>query len=104
MQNRCFAVTGWDGEVREFCREHGIVYQGFSLLPANVDVLHSQVVARVAGRVKATPAQVIFAFARQVGMVPLTGTSSAQHMKEDLASLSIELDEAEVRAIETIAV
>jgi diketogulonate reductase-like aldo/keto reductase len=104
VQNRCFAVTGWDYEVRQFCREHGITYQGFSLLTANVDVVHSELVARVAARVKATPAQVIFAFARQVGMAPLTGTSSEQHMKEDLASLSIELDEAEVRAIETIAV
>src|SRR5438067_537278 len=36
VQNRCFARLGWDREVREFCRTHGIVYQGFSLLTANL--------------------------------------------------------------------
>jgi diketogulonate reductase-like aldo/keto reductase len=28
VQNRCYARTGWDREVRAFCRERGIVYQG----------------------------------------------------------------------------
>jgi diketogulonate reductase-like aldo/keto reductase len=104
VQNRCFAVTGWDYEVRQFCREHAIVYQGFSLLTANVDVVQSELLARIAGRLSATTAQVVFAFARQVGMVPLTGTSSEQHMKEDLASAEVELSGEEVRAIETVAV
>ena len=35
VQNRCFARTGWDRAVREFCRANGIAYQGFSLLTAN---------------------------------------------------------------------
>ena len=35
VQNRCYAVLGWDREVRAFCRAHGLVYQGFSLLTAN---------------------------------------------------------------------
>src|SRR5262249_4803599 len=29
VQNRCFARTGWDHEIRAFCRDRGIVYQGF---------------------------------------------------------------------------
>ena len=32
VQNRCYAHLGWDRDVRLFCREHNIVYQGFSLL------------------------------------------------------------------------
>src|ERR1700734_3337626 len=32
VQNRCYAHLGWDREVRSLCREHKIVYQGFSLL------------------------------------------------------------------------
>lgn len=35
VQNRCFAVTGWDRDIREFCTEKDIMYQGFSLLTAN---------------------------------------------------------------------
>ena len=32
IQNRCYAVRGWDRPVREFCRANDVVYQGFSLL------------------------------------------------------------------------
>ena len=35
VQNRCYARTGWDRDVRALCRDRGIVYQGFSLLTAN---------------------------------------------------------------------
>jgi diketogulonate reductase-like aldo/keto reductase len=35
VQNRCYASMGWDREVREICRTHNIIYQGFSLLTAN---------------------------------------------------------------------
>ena len=45
VQNRCFAHTGWDREMRRFCRENNIVYQGFSLLTANAEVLHNQLLA-----------------------------------------------------------
>ncbi|HEY1657605.1 MAG TPA: aldo/keto reductase, partial [Candidatus Sulfotelmatobacter sp.] len=76
VQNRCYARLGWDHEVRQFCREHGIVYQGFSLLTANLEVLHSPAIAEVAHAFSATPAQIVFSFARAVGIVPLTGTAS----------------------------
>jgi diketogulonate reductase-like aldo/keto reductase len=103
VQNRCYARLGWDREVRAFCREHNIIHQGFSLLTANVEVLRHPLVAGLAAEIKATPAQLIFAFARQVGMLPLTGTSSADHMQQDLASRSLELPPDAVQAIETIA-
>jgi diketogulonate reductase-like aldo/keto reductase len=103
VQNRCYARMGWDREVRLFCRERKIVYQGFSLLTANAEVLHDAGVASLAARVKATPAQVVFAFARAVGMLPLTGTSDAEHMKQDLASSGLELPAEAVRAIEAMA-
>ena len=103
VQNRCYARFGWDRAVRAFCTERAIVYQGFSLLTANPEVLQHPVVARLAARDKATPAQIVFAFARTVGMLPLTGTSDPQHMTQDLASRSLPLSADEVRAIETLA-
>src|SRR5262245_64791325 len=81
VQNRCFAVRGWDREVRAFCQERRIVYQGFSLLTANREVLQDELIAGIAGRLGATPAQVVFAFARAVGMLPLTGPSDAEHLR-----------------------
>jgi diketogulonate reductase-like aldo/keto reductase len=103
VQNRCYARLGWDREVRAFCREHNIIYQGFSLLTANVEVLRHPAIGALAAQSNATPAQLVFAFARQVGMLPLTGTSSAEHMKQDLASLSLELPNEAVNTIEVIA-
>jgi diketogulonate reductase-like aldo/keto reductase len=103
VQNRCFARLGWDREVRAFCRERRIVYQGFSLLTANLPVLSHPLVTDIAVREKATPPQVIFRFALALGMLPLTGTSNATHMKQDLASSKLTLSAEEVKAIERLA-
>lgn len=103
VQNRCFASLGWDRAVRAFCRVKGIVYQGFSLLTANARELQHPAFLRLAARLGKTPAQVVFRFALQVGMLPLTGTTDAGHMREDLEASRFELSEEDVRLVETIA-
>jgi diketogulonate reductase-like aldo/keto reductase len=103
VQNRCYGRFGWDRAVRAFCAERAIVYQGFSLLTANPEVLQHPLVGRLAAREKATAAQIVFAFARAVGMLPLTGTSDPLHMTQDLASFGLSLSPEEVRAIEALA-
>ena len=103
VQNRCFANRGWDRAVREICQENGIMYQGFSLLTANRNVLVHPDVLSAASRVRMHPEQVIFRFAMQVGMVPLTGTTAEGHMKEDLQVYNFELTPDEVTLIESIA-
>ena len=103
VQNRCFAALAWDQQVREICRAHNIIYQGFSLLTANREVLVDPQVQRIARGLGATPAQIIFRFAMQIGMLPLTGTTSPEHMKEDLQAEQLELSTEEIERIETIA-
>jgi len=103
VQNRCFAVTAWDRQVREICRQQGIIYQGFSLLTANRDVFVEPEIQAIAQREGVGPAQVIFRFAMQIGMLPLTGTTNRQHMLEDLAAERITLSADEIQRIETIA-
>ena len=103
VQNRCYAHLGWDREVRAFCLERGIVYQGFSLLTANQEVLRHPRVIDLAAHSNATPAQVVFSFARAVGMLPLTGTSNVEHMQQDLAASGVKLSPEAVDAIERIA-
>ncbi len=103
VQNRCYAALGWDKEVREICRAHGIIYQGFSLLTANGDVLADPEVRTIATRLGTGVAQVIFRFAMHIGMLPLTGTTSPQHMKEDLQAEQFALFTEEIHRIETIA-
>jgi diketogulonate reductase-like aldo/keto reductase len=103
VQNRCFAQLGWDRDVRALCQARGITYQGFSLLTANPEVLRHPLVARLAARGQATPAQVVFRFAHSIGMLPLTGTTSAAHMQQDLASRDLTLSADEVQTIESLA-
>ena len=103
VQNRCFARLGWDREVRSFCNERKITYQGFSLLTANPEVLQHPTLIKLAESLNATPAQLVFSFARAVGILPLTGTSNADHMKQDLASGSVKLPPDVVLAIESMA-
>lgn len=103
VQNRCYAIQGWDKEVRKICNENKIVYQGFSLLTANANFLNSPRIQAIARRTSATAAQIIFRFSTLVGMLPLTGTTNKQHMMEDLKSESVELTEDDLVAIENIA-
>ena len=103
VQNRCYARTEWDAEVRRFCAEHDIRYQGFSLLTANRRELKSRTFARIVRETGATPAQVVFRFALEVGMLPLTGTTQRAHMREDLACVDMRLAPEQVDAIERIA-
>lgn len=102
VQNRCYAHTQWDVAVREICRAHDIKYQGFSLLTANVRELNQPIVHQIAHRLEATIPQVLFAFALQVGMMPLTGTSNPQHMREDLQAGQMQLTEEEMNILERI--
>jgi len=105
VQNRCYAVMRWDKDVRDICQAQGIIYQGFSLLTANQDVLRDPQVWDIAKRVGGNPLQVIFRFALQVGMLPLTGTTNESHMKDDLAVLTqFELSQDDLQTIEGIAV
>jgi len=103
VQNRCYADRGWDRAVREFCAGHEIVYQGFSLLTANREALAHPEIARIAKRYGRTASQIVFRFALDVGMLPLTGTASAAHMREDLDVFDFKLDPADIRRIENIA-
>lgn len=103
LQNRCFANRGWDEENRRICERNGIVYQGFSLLTANPEVVHAPQVAAIAARHEITAAQTVFSFVRQLGILPLTGTSDPLHMKQDLRSLEITLSTQEIAEIESIA-
>ena len=103
VQNRCFARLGWDREVRLFCHQRKLIYQGFSLLTANPEVLQHPPLIALAAQLNATPAQVVFSFARAVGVLPLAGTSSPEHMKQDLASLKLTLPPDVWRAIESMA-
>ena len=102
VQNRCFAVNGWDQEIRELCRRHHMLYQGFSLLTANPALFKHPEFQAINNKIDLTPAQIVFQTAIKLGMTALTGTSSTEHMQEDLNCMSHSLSDEEVNTIEEL--
>ena len=104
VQNRCYATQEWDRRIREFCNRNDLIYQGFSLLTANTEVLAGAELARIADRHGRSVSQVVFRFAVEVGILPLTGTSDADHMQADLAIFDFCLEPTEVQQIEKLGI
>jgi diketogulonate reductase-like aldo/keto reductase len=103
VQNRCYAVRGWDRPVRQFCAANGLVYQGFSLLTANRETLARPELARIAKRHGRSVSQIVFQFALDSGMIPLTGTTDPDHMRADLDVFDFHLDANELELIEGLS-
>lgn len=99
VQNRFHKETGYDAGIRAFCRAHGIDYQSFWTLTANPHLLASGAIGTIAGRHGRTPAQVLFRYLTQQDVVPLTGTTSVEHMREDLAIFELTLTDDEQAAV-----
>jgi len=95
LQNRFYTDTGYDKALREFCNRQGVIYQSFWTLTANPHILASGVIGSLSSRYQRTPAQIFFRYLSQIGILPLTGTTSAAHMLEDLAIFEFELSEDE---------
>jgi diketogulonate reductase-like aldo/keto reductase len=102
VQNRCFASTGWDAQVRRTCAANEMAYQGFSLLTANAREMRAPAIVDAARRTGRTPAEVVFRYALEAGMVPLTGSTSREHLAADLSVFDFTLNYEEIRAIEAV--
>ena len=95
VQNRFYAESAYDREIRAFCRKRRIAYQSFWTLTANAQVLAHDTITRLASIYGRTPAQILFRYLTQIGVVPLTGTRSEQHMRQDLEIFEFELTDGE---------
>ena len=102
VQNRLYAETRYDREIRAFCVSRRIIYQSFWTLTANPQVLSDGAVAGLASKYGRTPAQILFRYLTQRDVVPLTGTRSEAHMREDLAIFEFELEDRELAAMDAL--
>jgi len=102
IQNRFYAATGYDRAIRDFCREHQIIYQSFWTLSANPNVLAHPMLQMLAAKYRCQAAQIFFRYLSQIGIVPLTGTTSESHMREDLAIFDFELNADDCDAVEAL--
>lgn len=99
LQNRLYRESGYDVELRAICRERGVAYQSFWTLTANPHLLEGGPITAAAAAHRRTPAQIFYRALTQLGVVPLIGTTSEAHMREDLDIFSFTLDDGERDAI-----
>lgn len=99
VQNRFYAQTGYDREIRAFCRANGMVYQSFWTLSATPSLLNSATLLGLAAACERTPAQILFRWLIQNDVVPLTGTTSTTHLRQSLDVLAFELETQDCTAI-----
>jgi diketogulonate reductase-like aldo/keto reductase len=99
LQNRFYAESDYDTDLRLFCRQNAVTYQSFWTLSANRHLLADDTLRLLGLKYQRTPAQLLFRYLTQNGVVPLTGTRSEAHMREGLDIFTFELTETELRAI-----
>ena len=122
-QIRCFAQRKWEKETRDFCKAKKIIFQGFSLLTANRDLIGAdffenedsrvpklvfdsnqpKVMREISNATDMSPAQIIFKFCHQIGILPITGTTNPDHMTLNLKVKDFKLSDEQVKTIENIA-
>lgn len=102
IQNRFYADTQYDRAIRNFCRQHRIIYQSFWTLTANPNVLAHATLQALAAKYRRSAAQIFFRYLSQIDIIPLTGTTSESHMREDLAIFDFKLNADECDAVESL--
>ena len=76
VQNRFYNKTGYDREMRAFCRSHGVAYQGFWTITGNRNVVSGPVVAEIASRIPASRRSACTTGPSCSSVVVLDGTKS----------------------------
>ena len=99
VQNRFYKKTGYDADLRNWCSNHGVIYQSFWTLSANPHILADNTVRTIARKYNKTEAQIFFRHLNQSGIVVLTGTCSEQHMREDLGIFDFELSADDLKNV-----
>ncbi len=99
IQNRFYAKTHYDKEIRAFCKRNGLVYESFWTLTANPHVLAATDMIELAAKYGRSPAQLFFRYLTQLDIVCLTGTSSKAQMEQDLSIFEFRLSPAECEIV-----
>ncbi len=93
---RCNSVE--DLELLQYCLENSIAYQGFSLPRLNAELLEHDKVSALAKEHNATNMQIMLQFFQAIGLTPLIGARTEQHIKDNIIG-NIQLSSSEVQEI-----
>lgn len=102
VQNRFYADTGYDKELRAWCIQHAIAYQGFWTLTANPHILSSEPMRLLTQKYAKTPAQIFYRFLICKSITPLIGSTSRKHLEEDQAIFEFELEKKDSEILERV--
>jgi pyridoxine 4-dehydrogenase len=97
VQNHYNLAERTDDDVVDYCADNGIVFVPYYPLKAD----GGEAGAQIAQRHSATPAQIVLAWLlrRSPITLPIPGTLSPEHVKENLGALRIELSDEEFEAL-----
>lgn len=97
VQNRFNLSERTYDDVVDYCAREGLVFLPY--FPLHGD--GRPALAEIADRHGATPAQIALAWLlrRSPTMLPIPGTRSVEHVRENVAALNIELNDAEFQAL-----
>lgn len=76
-----------------FCHAHNIQYQSFNnkIAENKLDIVND-----IAKKYDISQKQVVYSFEHQLGIVPITGTTNQEHLKENMDSLGYEFTNGEM--------
>jgi len=100
VQNRySFADREWENVV-DYCEQNGIAF--IPWFPLGAGKIAGAALGRVAKAHQATPMQVALAWLLQRSpvMLPIPGTSSVQHLEENIAAAGVKLTQAEFEELD----
>ena len=89
-------------ELRDFGADKGILAQAWSPLGQGGELLEDPVVASIAAKHQATPAQVVIAWHLGIGNVVIPKSVTESRIKENFAALQVSLDAEDVEAINNL--
>ncbi len=92
--------------VLEYCEEEGIAFLPWFPIATGALASEGSPLARLSTQLNATPAQVALAWllSRSPVLVPIPGTSSVEHLEENMKAEALELSEAEYAQISQMGV
>lgn len=99
VQNRFYAQSGYDKEIRAFCNQNGIKYESFWSLTANPHILTSEILQNLSKKYQRGVAEIFYRFLNHIDITPLNGTTSTKHMIEDLKIGDFSLSNDEINEI-----
>lgn len=92
-------------ELLEICRKNNIVVTAYSPLGAersDGSLLKNEVIAEIAARNQITPAQVLLSWNIARGLVVIPKSVHEDRLRENYASLAVELDKADIEKIDSL--